>query len=459
LYYSFQVQTGSEIATGQASIHVPPAPPVPAVWMSPNYGTPGQTLQIGINGTNTHFTAGSTVANLGPDISVGGAPAGQFGPVNVSDLGTATATITISPGAQSCDSGGGVGIAAASRRFGPMNAPHPVTTRAATGVSPRVQTVAPADGTGCSHDLTVQTAAEVVIDQSAFQVQSPPKPGFSLYPYYLYTGQTSNPTFYPYNLTLQPGATANVGPDIQVGGAPAGTYGPVTVLGSGTATTSISVAPTAQLGSRTLTLLNGGQTYTTDVEVSELGAVASISPPTSTVQAGTTLTLTIQTSGITLDPTATLGVWDADVLVTNLNVTSPNTMTVTLQVLTTAQDGPLTAIIYTQYGSTSQFTLFTVINTAPHIVSVSPAWVGPGSTVITATVANLTLVAGQVAASLGPGISVSNSALGAFGPVQVLSPTQISFTAIVPGSPPGGYRTLQLQVGNQIIAGGSVYVY
>jgi hypothetical protein len=461
LYYqSFQAQTGSEIATGQATVFVPPGPPtppVPEVWISPYWGNAGDTLQVSINGANTHFAAGSTVANLGPDISVGGAPAGQFGPVNVSDPVTATATITISPDAQTCN--GIPGYAPTGQRFGRAKVAVPKTVRAAIRNSLGARSVGAAEGDSCWHDLTVQTGAEVVLDQSAFIVQPAPQPGFSMSSYYLYAGQTANPTFYLYYLTLQPNAKLNAGADIQVGGAPAGTFGPLTALGSDTATASISVAPTAQLGPRTLTLQNGGQTYTTDIEVTELGAVASISPPTSTVQVGSAVTLTIQTSGITLDQTASLGVWDANVLVTNSTVTSPNTMTVTLQVLNTAQEGPLTAIIQTQYGSTSQFTLFTVVNNAPHIVSVSPSWAGPGSTVITATVANLTLVAGQVTASLGPGISVSHSSLGAFGPVQVLSPTQLTFTAIVPASLPGAYRTLQLQIGNQVIAGGSIYVY
>jgi hypothetical protein len=64
--------------------------------VTPNSGNAGLSLQIAITGTNTNFVQGVTQASFGPGISVGGAAAGGFGPVTVTDATDATAEIAIS---------------------------------------------------------------------------------------------------------------------------------------------------------------------------------------------------------------------------------------------------------------------------------------------------------------------------------------------------------------------------
>ncbi len=55
-------------------------------------------LSVTITGTNTNFSEGTTSANFGPGISVGNAPAGEFGPVTVNSATEAIAQITIQSG-------------------------------------------------------------------------------------------------------------------------------------------------------------------------------------------------------------------------------------------------------------------------------------------------------------------------------------------------------------------------
>lgn len=86
--------TGVAFSSGNTSaLTVLPAASIISV--SPMTGQPGQTLSVTITGSGTNFVQGSTYANFGGGISVGGAPAGTFGPVIVTSATTAVANITI----------------------------------------------------------------------------------------------------------------------------------------------------------------------------------------------------------------------------------------------------------------------------------------------------------------------------------------------------------------------------
>ena len=61
----------------------------------PNTSNAGLTLDVSITGSYTHFVQGITVASFGPGIAVGGAAAGQPGPVTVNSATSATASIAI----------------------------------------------------------------------------------------------------------------------------------------------------------------------------------------------------------------------------------------------------------------------------------------------------------------------------------------------------------------------------
>ncbi|MFY9574616.1 MAG: IPT/TIG domain-containing protein, partial [Blastocatellia bacterium] len=58
--------------------------------------TQGQTLSVSLHGLNTHWVQGQTKASFGGEVSVGGAPTGDFGPVQIVDSTTATAQLAVS---------------------------------------------------------------------------------------------------------------------------------------------------------------------------------------------------------------------------------------------------------------------------------------------------------------------------------------------------------------------------
>ncbi len=71
-------------------------PGTPAIaQINPNIGTPGNNVTVTITGLYTNWVNGTTVANFGPGISVGGAAAGTSGPVTVNSPTSLTAQLSI----------------------------------------------------------------------------------------------------------------------------------------------------------------------------------------------------------------------------------------------------------------------------------------------------------------------------------------------------------------------------
>lgn len=96
--------TDTNQATASQAFSVTVNPAAQIQTLSPSTANAGLTLQVSITGSYTHFVQGTTQANFGPGISVGGAAAGQPGRVTVSSATSATAQISISasatPGSQ-----------------------------------------------------------------------------------------------------------------------------------------------------------------------------------------------------------------------------------------------------------------------------------------------------------------------------------------------------------------------
>ncbi len=84
-------------SSNKSTLTINPAPGITT--LSPNTGVNGQTLAVAITGVLTNFVQGSTQANFGAGISVGGAPEGAPGPVTVTSATTATAQLRINGGA------------------------------------------------------------------------------------------------------------------------------------------------------------------------------------------------------------------------------------------------------------------------------------------------------------------------------------------------------------------------
>ena len=76
--------------------------PYPLIdWVSPGWGSPGQTVQITVVVENMALVQGQTLASLGDGISVQNAPVGAYGPVQVIAPNQAQITAIISPAAPS----------------------------------------------------------------------------------------------------------------------------------------------------------------------------------------------------------------------------------------------------------------------------------------------------------------------------------------------------------------------
>ena len=64
--------------------------------VTPARTTQGQTLNVTLHGTNTHWSTGQTRASFGGEIAVGGAASGELGPVTVINATTAVAAVVVS---------------------------------------------------------------------------------------------------------------------------------------------------------------------------------------------------------------------------------------------------------------------------------------------------------------------------------------------------------------------------
>lgn len=64
--------------------------------IAPTRAVQGQTIDVTLRGINTHWVAGQTQASFGGEVSVGGAPQGELGPVQVIDSTTAIAQVVVS---------------------------------------------------------------------------------------------------------------------------------------------------------------------------------------------------------------------------------------------------------------------------------------------------------------------------------------------------------------------------
>jgi large repetitive protein len=87
------ITTGSQVVTATFTV----VAGVPTVTMiAPNTIQPAQTESVTITGAFTSWVSGTTKANFGPGIAVGGAAAGAFGPVTVNSATSLTSSLVAS---------------------------------------------------------------------------------------------------------------------------------------------------------------------------------------------------------------------------------------------------------------------------------------------------------------------------------------------------------------------------
>jgi hypothetical protein len=87
------ITTGAQVVTATFTVIAG----VPAVTLiNPNTIQPTQTESVSVTGVFTNWVSGTTKANFGPGIAVGGATAGTFGPVTVNSATSLTASLVTS---------------------------------------------------------------------------------------------------------------------------------------------------------------------------------------------------------------------------------------------------------------------------------------------------------------------------------------------------------------------------
>lgn len=166
--------------TGAATVAVTVNPPTPRILsVGPDTGTPGQTRTITIVTRYTNFSNGTTQANFGAGVSVGGAAAGAFGLVTVIDATTATAQVTISSGAalgaRTVTVATGTEQASLDKGFtvGTVGIPY--------SVQPNLNYLAvPPGGSIAATPQVVDAAGNVISGAAGFSMTVTPKPGLAM---------------------------------------------------------------------------------------------------------------------------------------------------------------------------------------------------------------------------------------------------------------------------------------
>lgn len=316
------VTTGFEIASFTNGFTVSAGSPS-IILVSPNTAQPGQTLTTAVTGLSTHFVQGTTTANLGAGVTVNS--------VTVTSPVTATLSIKLD--------------AAAS--FG-------------------------------LRDVTLTTGGEVAKLPGGFAVN----PGATITQMNPANGQQGQPTFavsiIGVNTRFVQGSTqANFGEGIGVGGATAATFGPVTVNSPTSATAQVTIAPSAGIGLRTVSIQTGTESTSApnSFQVLQSGAVISAVAPKSGVQ-GQTVSVVVTGQSTRFAQGTTQVSFGQGILVNSVTVASPTSLTAQLSIAGNAAPGLRDVIATT---GTEQATLaggFTVQSSANQspVITISPTW-------------------------------------------------------------------------------------
>jgi hypothetical protein len=136
------VDTNGQTLTLNGAFAVTAGTPV-ITQINPNIGTPGNSVTVTIIGQYTNWVNGTTTANFGPGISVGGAADGVSGPVVVNSATNLTAQLVISAGAT-------LGPVTVITTTGPEveNVPGGFTIQAATIPAPTIISLSPGSNAG-----------------------------------------------------------------------------------------------------------------------------------------------------------------------------------------------------------------------------------------------------------------------------------------------------------------------
>ncbi|MDX2151370.1 MAG: hypothetical protein SFV54_11605 [Bryobacteraceae bacterium] len=165
----------SDTATVTVTVN-PPAARIQSI--APESAAAGQSRTVVVTGAFTHFVQGTTQAKFGTGVSVGGGPAGGFGPVTVTGPNTAIAQIAVATGAtlgpRAVTIATGAEQATKDNAFlvGTIGAPHSIRPNLS------FQMVAPGESITAAPEV-LDAAGNVIASPAAFTLTVVPKPGLT----------------------------------------------------------------------------------------------------------------------------------------------------------------------------------------------------------------------------------------------------------------------------------------
>ena len=295
-------------------------PPATVQSVSPAAAVPGQTLSVTITGVFSNFFQGSTVASFGPDISVGGAAAGSFGPITVVSATSATAQIAL-------------------------------TSTAAPGV----------------REVDMRTGSELAVLRNGFNVSSTavltkanPNAGQQ--------GQQNVSVALTGRFThfLQGTTTASFGAGITVAS--------LTVSSATSATAVLNISATAAAGARNVTITTGAEvvTLTNGFTVTNGTPVLTQVNPNTGQQGRQNVSVALTGQFTHFLQGTTTASFGAGIAVASLTVTSATSATAVLNISATAAAGAHNVTVTTGAEVVTLTNGFTVTNGTPVLTQVNP---------------------------------------------------------------------------------------
>jgi hypothetical protein len=182
------ITTGSQVVTTSFSV-IAGVPQVTLI--NPNTIQPTQTESVSLTGAFTSWASGTTKANFGPGISVGGATAGTFGPVTVNSPTSLTASLVTSGASNGFRT---VQIQTGSQTLTVNNG---IDVETCNGSAPTVLNTSPANSAGnVPLNSQVQVQFSVPMNRNTFSL-----------------GNTSPETIYFYDNTTSKGIPGTISVD------------------------------------------------------------------------------------------------------------------------------------------------------------------------------------------------------------------------------------------------------
>ncbi|HYR82763.1 MAG TPA: hypothetical protein VE422_01645 [Terriglobia bacterium] len=477
------------------------------VSITPGTGVQGETLTVTIRGNDTNFIKNPTTVNMGAGISVGGAQAGTFGPVEVVDKRTLRAVLRIAPGANvgartvrmrtagetpsledgfiirrertslvlepddghrgqafkvrvevrgaelptgqiQARFGDGISVGeAAAGQFGKATQIDVHTVEAEISIGKKADLG--------DHNVTLRSAKGDITDRDAFTVREEsritkinPDQGFQ--------GQQLEVTIRidsDVRLTrVTPPPLVQFGDGISVGNAPAGEYGPLTAVNNSTAKATIAIRPGARVGTRRVKVKLDDEEFglSRGFEVLSQDGIISLDPDRGKQGQSLTVLVRFRNDDLKINGKVQARFGDgisvggaAEERFGDLKAVRHNEHSAELKIAKDADPGPRDIEIRWADTSILFDDAFTVTPVAS-LTSITPNSGRQGDSFNVAIIGTGTAFAtGSSQLDLGPGIAVDK--------VTVSSATSISSNISIANDADPGARTVRVTTGSQIV--------